>query len=173
MEGTERLLGFSSKYLGCRICHVNKRTEIVVNDLHYSTTQIVLPSQCRCCPPKIHFHVPVQPAWLPYCNFPGITLLWEVFRTCVFEKLTITPQRGLRCSLATNQVRMGTHVYAWVVRVSDVERNFLAPLRLENSRPLLTFQQPDDLNCPFCLVVIPAALSHVRCPFGVRGDGHY
>lgn len=27
---------------------------------NYSSTRIVLPSQSRCCPPKIHFHVPAQ-----------------------------------------------------------------------------------------------------------------
>ena len=61
VEETEGLLSFSSKYLGGRRRHVNKRVEIVVNDLHYSRTRIVLPSQSGGCPSKIHLHVPVQP----------------------------------------------------------------------------------------------------------------
>ena len=61
VEETEGLLSFSSKYLGCRIRHFNKRVKIVVNDLHYPRTRIVQPSQSGHCPPKIHIHVPVQP----------------------------------------------------------------------------------------------------------------
>ena len=33
---------FSSKYLGQRVCHVNKRVEVVITDLHYPRTRIVL-----------------------------------------------------------------------------------------------------------------------------------
>ena len=61
VEETEGLLSFLSKYLGCRICHDNKRVEIVVTDLHYPRIPIVLPSESRRCSPKIHLHVPVQP----------------------------------------------------------------------------------------------------------------
>ena len=84
VEETGELLIFSLKYLGCRIWHVNKRIEVVVDDLHYSGTRVVLPSQSRCCPPKVHLHVPCNPARLSYCNFTGIASLWEVFSACVF-----------------------------------------------------------------------------------------
>ena len=144
---------FSSKYLGRRVCHVNKRVEVVITDLHYPRTRIVLSLRSQSAP-KIHLHVPVQPGWLPYCNFPSIALLWEVLSKCVFLVIPYMNRqatvKGGKLTIIPHHPRAALRHTVRVVHVSGFVAVSLSWSSLSLCQPSSFLSSPNShrLPCP-------------------------